>query len=167
MNINVYKIACTWIFVNSTYTFLTNKMQSFKSKWISVPDFKVLNFIIYRLLNEIKKTATEELLKSHTMRPHTTMNYFLHVVKHTPGTKFWMVNTAYYDNNLISYEHFATETRDDIQILYDIEAKHCICIFYSCGSNLVSVYDSLLHRRLTPHEWNIIKKLYPKIVSQD
>lgn len=65
------------------------------------------------------------------------------------------------------YNSFTNDFANDIQILYDGDAKHFICIFYNYNQNKVLVYDSAMLKRLTDTQIKIINILYPSVPNED
>lgn len=95
-----------------------------------------------------------------------SINYFIEMINREYNGTFEMADILLYQVPEF-YKELAKNSTDDVQILYggrvnDLHAiGHYICLFYRHNERRVYIYDSLVTKRLTDTQRQIVKYLYP------
>lgn len=110
----------------------------------------------------------DEITKPRECLTDGSINYFIEMVNREYNGTFEMADILLYQVPEF-YKELAKNSTDDVQILYggrvnDLKAiGHYICLFYRHNERRVYIYDSLVTRRLTETQHQIVKYLYPLV----
>lgn len=114
---------------------------------------------------DAKKLASvlKEVTAPRVCLTDDSVNYFIDTVN-ANQKKYQMSNVLLCQVPELYEKH--DENTNDVQILYggnfgEHVVGHYICVFYDASTQRVNVYDSLLEKRLTARQREIISRLYP------
>lgn len=113
--------------------------------------------IYFRDMKDQLQEAINKILTPNKKLTSVSINYFIWIANRAQK-KYRLADINGYSEP-IYYKKFTKKNSNDVQILFDHNAEHFICIFYKFEKKNVDVYDSLFRKKLNDRQKEIIKNI--------